>query len=175
MKTFLWFSVANVVLWHLIHGKSTLVLIKIWSLCDTTLIPRLWWRHQMETCSVLLALCTGNSPVTSEFPSQKPVTQSFDVFFDLHLNNRLSKQSRGWWFETPSRALWRHCNALSKATMIQFSDAYMRYCVTHPPLQWCHNERDGVSSPVSPLFDQPLVQAQIKENINAPRHWPLCQ
>ena len=70
-----------------------------------------WWRHQMETFSVLLAICAGNSPVTGEFPSQKPVTLSFDVFFDLHLNKRLSKQSWGWWFETPSRSLWRHCNA----------------------------------------------------------------
>ena len=39
-----------------------------------------WWRHQMETFSALLALCTGNSAVTGEFPSQKPVTRSFDFF-----------------------------------------------------------------------------------------------
>ena len=45
-----------------------------------------WWRHQMESFSVLLALRAGNSPVPGEFPSQKPVTQSFDVFFDLCLN-----------------------------------------------------------------------------------------
>ena len=49
-----------------------------------------------------------NSQVTGEFPAQKPVTWSFDVFFDLRLNKRLSKQSWGWWFETPSRSLWRH-------------------------------------------------------------------
>ena len=59
-----------------------------------------WWRHQMETFSALLALCAGISPVTSEFPSQKTVTQSFDVFFDLCLNKRLSKKSRRQWFET---------------------------------------------------------------------------
>ena len=41
----------------------------------------------METFSALLALCAGNSPVTGEFPSQRPVTQIFDVFFDLRLNN----------------------------------------------------------------------------------------
>ena len=52
--------------------------------------------------------CAGNSPVTDEFPSQRPVTRSFGVFFDLHLNKRLSKQSWGWWFETTSRSLWRH-------------------------------------------------------------------
>ena len=55
-------------------------------------------------------------PLCGEFtghrwiPSQRPVTRSFDVFFDLNLNKRLSKQSCGWWFETPSRPLWRHCN-----------------------------------------------------------------
>ena len=47
----------------------------------------------METFSLLLALCAGNSLVTGEFPAQRPVTQSFDVFFDLHLNKRMSKQS----------------------------------------------------------------------------------
>ena len=69
------------------------------------------WRHQMKTFSALLALCAGKSPVTDEFPSQRPVTRVFDVSFDLRLNERLSKQSWGWWFETPSRSLWRHCNA----------------------------------------------------------------
>ena len=43
-------------------------------------------------------------------PAQRPVTRSFDVFFDLHPNKRLSKQWRGWWFETPSCPLWRHRN-----------------------------------------------------------------
>ena len=70
-----------------------------------------WWRHQMETFSALLAICAGNSQVPGEFPAQRPVTtRSFDVFFDLRLNKRLSKQLWGWWFETPSRPLWRHRN-----------------------------------------------------------------
>ena len=69
-----------------------------------------WWRHQMETFSELLAICAGNSLVTGEFPAQKPVVRSFDVFFDPRLNKRLNKQSWGWWFETPSRSLRRHCN-----------------------------------------------------------------
>ena len=72
-----------------------------------------WWRHQMATFSALLALCAGNSPVTGEFPSQRPVTRSFDIFFYLRLNKRLSKQSWRRWFETPSRLLWRHCNGCS--------------------------------------------------------------
>ena len=41
-------------------------------------------------------------------PPQSPVTRSFDVFFDLRLNKRLSKKLRRRWFETPLRSLWRH-------------------------------------------------------------------
>ena len=69
-----------------------------------------WWRHHMETFSALLALCVGNSPVTGEFPSQRPERQSFDGFFYLRLNKRLSKKSWDCWFETPSRSLWHHSN-----------------------------------------------------------------
>ena len=72
-----------------------------------------WWRHQMEIFFALLALCAGNSLVTSEFPAQRPVTRSFDVFFDLHLNKRLNKQPWGWWLKTPLCSLWRHRNDLS--------------------------------------------------------------
>ena len=88
-----------------------------------------WWRHQMETFSALLAICAGNSPVTGEFPAQKPVTRSFDVFFDLRLNERLSKQSWGWWFETPSCPLWRHSNVL----LGQLYD-----CLSVSELIWIH-------------------------------------
>ena len=69
-----------------------------------------WWRHQIESFSALLALCVGNSPVPDEFPSQRPVTRSFEVFFDLCLNKRLSKQSWGWWCETPPHPLRHHSN-----------------------------------------------------------------
>ena len=60
------------------------------------------WHHQMETFSALRAIC--------EFPAHRPVTQSFDVFFDLRPNKRLSKQSWGWWFETPFRPPQRYHN-----------------------------------------------------------------
>ena len=71
-----------------------------------------WWSLLIETVSALLGICVGNSPVTGEFPAQRPVARSFDVFFDLCLNQRLNNQTRGWWFETPSRPLWRHRNVL---------------------------------------------------------------
>ena len=80
----------------------------------------LWWRHQMETFSALLAICAGNSPVPGEIPAQRPWTRSFDVFSDLYLNKRLSKQSWDWWLETPSRSLLRHCNGLFLSNMPLF-------------------------------------------------------
>ena len=56
-------------------------------------------------------LC-GEFTGPGEFPTQRPVTRSFGVFFDLRLNKRLSKQPWGWWFETLSLSLWRHRNAV---------------------------------------------------------------
>ena len=53
---------------------------------------------------------TSSNGINFKFPAQRSVTWSFDVFFDLRPNKQLSKQSWGWWFETPSRPLWRHRN-----------------------------------------------------------------
>ena len=64
----------------------------------------------METFPALLALL----PATGEFPAQMPETRSFYVFFDLRLNKRLSNPSWGWWFEIPSRSLWRYSNEQKK-------------------------------------------------------------
>ena len=76
-----------------------------------------WWRHQMVTFSALLAICAGNSPVSGEFPAQTPVTRSFDIFVDLRLNKRLSKQLLGWWFETLPRPLWCHSTVISMSSI----------------------------------------------------------
>ena len=77
-----------------------------------------WWRHQMEIFSAFLSLCAGNSPVPGEFPAQRPMPRSFDVFFELRLNKQLNKQSWGWWFETRSRSLWRHRNEVRRQANI---------------------------------------------------------
>ena len=68
------------------------------------------WRHQMENIFRVTGPLCGEFTGPGEFPTQRPVTRSFDVFFDLCLNKRLSKQSWGWWFETQSWSLWRHSN-----------------------------------------------------------------
>ena len=70
-----------------------------------------WWRHQMETFSAFWPCVRGihQPPVIS--PAQRLVKRSFDFFY-LCLIKRLRKQSWGWWFETLSRQLWRHCNVV---------------------------------------------------------------
>ena len=49
----------------------------------------------METIPALLAICAGNSPVTGDFPAQRPVPRSFDVFFDLRLNREENNREAG--------------------------------------------------------------------------------
>ena len=71
----------------------------------------------------------GNSP------AQRPVTRSFDILFDLHLNKRLSKQSHGWRFETPSCSLWRHY------------DVFHYICVASCVSPCCNNITLGVWGP----------------------------
>ena len=82
------------------------------------------WRHQIESFSALLALCVVIPLANGEFPSQRPVTRSFAVFFDLRLSKRLSKQSRRWWFETTSRSLLRYCNGDKTRTLCIFLEIY---------------------------------------------------
>ena len=113
----------------------------------------------METFSALLAICAGHSPGTGEFPAQRPVTRSFDVFFGLRLNKQLSKQSWGWWFETPSRLLRRHRNDSFHQPgklIVKYTDPFKHgytlmlwnsFCRKHNELQilqWRHNGHDGV-------------------------------
>ena len=81
----------------------------------------------MVTFSALLVLCAGKSPVTGEFPSQRPVTRSFDVIFDLRLNKRSSKQMWGWWLETPLWPLWRHCNVSIWYALLALATKYFAF------------------------------------------------
>ena len=68
--------------------------------------------HMMTSSNGNIFRVTGPLCGPGEFPTQRPVTRSFDVFFDLCQNKQLSKQSWGWWFETPSWSLWRQCNEM---------------------------------------------------------------
>ena len=64
-------------------------------------------------------LC-GEFTGSGEFPTQRPVTRSFDGFFYPRLNKRLTKQPWAWWFETPSWSLWRQCNGISQHVLYKF-------------------------------------------------------
>ena len=66
-------------------------------------------------------LC-GEFTGPGEFPTQRPVTRSFDVSFDLRLNKRSSKQPWGWWFDTPSWSSWRQCNEERSQSVIGFTN-----------------------------------------------------
>ena len=66
------------------------------------------WKHFPRYWAFVWGI--HRSPLNSP---QRPVARSFDVFYDLRLNKRLSKQARRWWFEMPSRSLWRHCNEIA--------------------------------------------------------------
>ena len=97
-------------------------------------VKHTWWCHQMETFSKLLVLCAGNSLVTGEFHSQRPVTQSFCVFNALRLNKRLSKQSLRRWFETPWCSLWHHCNEVKDVRQLSYEILRHRWwCVFCEP------------------------------------------
>ena len=82
------------------------------------------WRPYTWQTSTMMTSSNGNifrvtGHLCGEFtgPRWIPRTKASDaelgVFFDLRLNKIFSKQSWGWWFETPSRPLWRHRNALT--------------------------------------------------------------
>ena len=76
----------------------------------------------------------GEFTVTGEFLTQRPLTRSFDVFFDLRLTKRLSKQWWGWGFETPPWPLWRRRNGLH---YWEFSSVYKFHIPSMPCVKYC--------------------------------------
>ena len=106
------------------------------------------WKFMMTSSNENIFRVTGHlcgdSPVHGEFPTQKPVTRSSDVFFDLRLNKRLSKQWWCWWFETPSCPLWHHCNVgmlekmIKRKTSAYYASAYTAVIDYTSGLHWCY-------------------------------------
>ena len=100
-------------------------------LCQIGQFIRFYWQPKINQLAAVFMMTSSNGNIfrvtgplcgeftgPGEFPSQRPVTRSFDVFFDLRPNKRLSKQPWGWWFETPSWSLWRQCNVNCKHIFI---------------------------------------------------------
>ena len=93
--------------------------------------------------SALLAFCEGNPSGTGEFPSQRPVTLSFNGVFYLRLKKRLSKQLRRWWFETPSRSLWRHCNTSSTGLYVTHLRTILQEERFYKKCWWIYQKMEG--------------------------------
>ena len=117
----------------------------------------LWRIRPMVTSSngnifrVTGPLCAGNPPVTGELPSQRPMTQSFDVFFDLGLNKRCSKQSKRRWFETP------HYDVV-----VMLNCPPSMHAITKLPFRWSHHTH-WVST--LPSFDIMLIRRLNNQSI----------
>ena len=90
----------------------------------------------METFSALLAFCALTGYLW--IPVKRPVARSFDVFFDLRLNERLSKEYWGWSFERPSLSLWRHCYdyRLNRDELIESEICLRRIYTMHTLTKW---------------------------------------
>ena len=89
-------------------------------------------------------LCGEFTGHCGEFPAQRLVTRSFDVFFDLRLIKRLNKQSRGWWFETPSRPLWSHCNEILMCIFLCLQVAWFRNLPYRNPIAMPHCKKASI-------------------------------
>ena len=85
-----------------------------------------------------------------------------------------------WIFDKMKNILWPWSHEISSFRYYEFHRCLKRslapwyLLIGHPThysdvirMQW------HLKLPASRLFTQPFIQAQIKENIKAPRHWPL--
>ena len=90
-------------------------------------------------------LC-GEFTGPGEFPTQRPVTRSFDVFFDLRLNKRLSIQPWDWWFETPSWSLWRQCNVLYRDDTMTLTPAIPIWTKCNEWMCSCNTDAGNIGS-----------------------------
>ena len=98
---------------------------------------------------------------TGEFTAQRPVTRSFDVFFHLCLNKRLSKQSGSWWFETPLRPLWRHCSiSLENCQKIYLKNIISKRSSWTPMVQYSGDTKTQLCFK-SPTYGISVQQPQI--------------
>ena len=77
--------------------------------CSVTTEDRIMMTPSNGNIFLVTGLLWGEFTGHGRIPSHRPVTRSFDVYFDQRPNNRLSKPSRRRWFETPLCSLWRHC------------------------------------------------------------------
>ena len=110
-----------------------------------------WWRHQMETFSALLACCAGAFTDHRWIPHTKASEAELWCFL------RLSKQSWGWWFETLSWSLWRHCNG-------KWSPACLHWAICVRPFAVPRMDRHPTSGTDIPVHSKQKQQFADKYN-----------
>ena len=141
-----------------------------------------WWRHQMETFSALLTICAGNSPVTGDYTPHKGQWRGALMFslIGAWINGWVRNREAGD-LRRPLRHLkmssakwWPFCPGESELREIFFRQTlYSSYYLlgeeytAHPKTQIT-----SIPTVYSNVYSS-TDQAQIKENIKAPRHWPL--
>ena len=140
---------------------------------SASLFSKTWWRHQMETFSALLALCAGNSSVPVNSLHKGQWRGALIFFFHLHLNKWLSKQPRGWWFETPAWSFWRQCNVFITDSGIILhmrpANERRRYVVTSSLIGWVHTQNDPCRFPIAPQgHHMSVMTLEITKNM------PVC-
>ena len=160
-------------IFNTIYGDPTTSGVKAEDAIQMTSFWPSWRLHQMKPFFALLALCAENSPVTSEFPSQRPVTRSFDAFFDLFLDKRLSKQSRRRWFKVWSRSLWRHCSNISVFALERFVQAARVMHGNHQEIIFFIIYVDWSLTGSSHQINQPIfmVKSNSKSTVPKPTHF----
>ena len=100
---------------------------------------------------------------------QRPVTRSFDVFFDLRLIKWLGKHLQGWWFETLSHPLWRHCNAAYHVKMVQLfklAVCYSWFGGGQEPGHHCIQLKQAHCMSTGPWFNIKMTSYQYRKS-----HW----
>ena len=141
------------------------------------------WCCSVVVCHQFQVRSIRKIPFTGEFIAQRPVTRSFGVFFDLRLHEWLSKQSWGWWFETPSCTLWRRCDA--KHITVSLINGYLVctsicffliYMCTHrntwcQTLKWCHM---SIKSPQTYTATWLLLNSLFVMKTNNPKNTHHC-
>ena len=111
-------------------------------------------------------------PVTGEFPSQRPVTRSFDVFFDMPLNKRLSKQSRRRWFETLLSPLWRNRNALDSCVNRNMFLS-VSLTISHYRFRWWLGAEQAISHCLNQWWLSLLMHIYAPPGLNELTNWRL--
>ena len=115
-------------------------------------------------------LC-GEFTGPDEFPAQRPVTPSFDVFFDLGLNKRLSKQSWGWWFETVSRPLWRHSSVDTLCVSISATIMWHIYMMSRMTFVQHPMSSNDYKSLESYIHENWVIIGSLVVTCSAPSHY----